>query len=307
MSTYIHKIKFGLLNPKKSFYIIVVFLNKIVPWLIPDILCINAQYFLTFNKDLDLKNPRTFNEKLQWLKLYLRREIYTEMVDKVRVKQIVENIDGLNVIKTLGVYKNFEEIDFNKLPSRFVLKTNHDCASVIICKNKNEFDKNKAKTILTNSLYTNFYLLYREWPYKNVPRRIFAEEFMEDNENNDLVDYKFFCFNGKVKFFKVDFDRFTDHHANYYDIEYNILPFGEALCPPKPEHICKKPENFIRMLEIAECISKGLPFLRVDLYNINGRIYFGETTFYPATGLGKFTPEVWDKKIGDMLVLPHIK
>ena len=207
----------------------------------------------------------------------------------------------------LGIYNCFDDIDFDKLPSQFVLKTNHDSASVFICKNKKDFDFAKARKLLTESLKRNFYLTSREWPYKNVPRRILAESFMKTNNGKDLDDYKFFCFNGEVKFLKVDFDRFEDHHANYYNCKWKLLPFGEKLCPPKPEKKIAPPVNFDKMVKIAAEISKGYPFVRVDLYNIEGDIFFGEMTFFPASGLGWFVPEEWDIKLGEMLKLPPQK
>lgn len=406
--------------------------------------------------ELNLENPRTFNEKLQWLKLYDRQLLYTTLVDKFAVKQYVAKIIGEeHVIPTLGVWNTVEEIDIKKLPRQFVLKTTHDSGGIVICKDKSEFDWKSAKKKLSKSLKHDYFAENREWPYKNVPRRIICEQYMEDsntgdlpdykvhsfngtpkvilvcrdrfknsgmtedffsetwehldvsrpnhsnsinnverptsleemialtkkitadipfartdfysinnklyfgevtfypssgftafcpeeydykfgewiklpgggyivshnecyllvdinqnttaNTNGELKDYKFFCFNGDVKFFKVDFNRFQGHRANYYDVNGLLLPFGEAKYPPKPEENIEIPENYKDMIGLAERLSSGVPFLRVDFYNVSNHIYFGELTFFPASGFGKFAPEEWDLTIGKLLVLPNNK
>ena len=256
-------------------------------------------YKFIINKELNLKNPQTFNEKLQWLKLNDRKDIYTTMVDKYEVKKYVSAIIGKEyVIPTLGVYDKFNEIDFKKLPNKFVIKCTHDSGSVIICKDKKKFDIKMAKKKINKALKHNYYYTGREWPYKNVKPRIIIEEYMQDEKLKELRDYKFFCFNGKVNLFKVDLDRFLEHRANYYDKNLKLLKFGEEVCPPDFEKKIEIPKDIMKMIELAEKLSNEKKFVRIDFYYTNKKIYFGEMTFYPASGFGKFTSEDWDYKLG---------
>lgn len=268
-------------------------------------------YLFELHKWPDLKQPRTFNEKIQWLKLHDRKPEYIKMVDKYAVKDYVAGIIGEeHIIPTLGVWDRFDDINFDELPRQFVLKTTHGGGgmAVVICKDKTTFDKAKARRILERSLHGDIYKAFREWPYKDVPKRIIVEKFMATEVGEDgLKDYKFFCFNGSVKFFKIDFGRFTDHHANYYDTDGKLLPFGEAAYSPQLDADIHIPSTLKEMVTVAEKLSKGIPFLRVDLYSIYGRVYFGEITFYPASGLGKIAPNGWDEKIGNRLELPMLK
>ena len=254
---------------------------------------------------LHLDAPQTFNEKLQWLKLYDRRPEYTMMVDKYRVREyIAQKIGAEYLIPLLGVWDSPDEIDFAALPEQFVLKCNHNSGlGMCICKDKSTLDLRKVRRELRKGLRQDYYLPGREWPYKDVPRKIIAEKFMIDNDVNELRDYKFFCFRGEVKCFKVDFDRFIDHRANYFDPNGNPMPFGEVVCPPKPDKQLVLPENLGKMISLAEKLSGDIPFLRVDFYNVQGRIYFGELTFSPASGMGKFIPEAWDAILGSWLRL----
>ena len=254
---------------------------------------------------LHLDAPQTFNEKLQWLKLYNRKPEYTLMVDKYRVREyITQKIGAEYLIPLLGVWDSPNEIDFAALPEQFVLKCNHNSGlGMCICRDKSSLDLRKVRRELRKGLRQDYYLPGREWPYKDVPRKIIAEKFMIDNEVNELRDYKFFCFRGEVKCFKVDFDRFIDHRANYFDPNGNPMPFGEVVCPPKPDKQLVLPENLDEMIALAEKLSGDVPFLRVDFYNIQGRIYFGELTFSPASGMGKFIPEEWDTVLGRWLQL----
>lgn len=280
------------------------FINNFLTFL-PDRLYLSLRYRFHMGKWIEWDNPKSFNEKLQWLKVYNRKSEYTTMVDKFSVKEFVSSIIGKDyIIPTLGVWNNFDEIDFDSLPDKFVLKTTHGGGGggVVICKDKVKFDLDIARRKINSSLEGDIYKLLKEWPYKNVPKRIIAEKYIGD-DNAELKDYKFFCFNGIPKFLKVDFGRFVEHHANYYDTDWNLLPFGENDCPPVSSHLEVKPENFDKMLEIAARLSKGHPFLRVDLYNQNGKIFFGELTFFPASGFGKFTPIDWDYKLGEMIKL----
>ena len=255
----------------------------------------------------DLDNPKTFNEKLQWLKLYYRKPILTTLVDKYAVKKYVaDKIGEEYIIPTLGVWNSFDEIDFNSLPNQFVLKCTHDSGGLVICKDKSKLDIQAAKAKIERSLATDFYKLGREWPYKNVKPRIIAEKYMEDESGYELKDYKFFCFNGKCEFFKIDFDRQKSHHANYFNCACELMPFGEVICPPDYNRELKMPSNIGEMTNKAEQIASSInnAFVRIDLYNINGQIYFGEITFYPASGVGKFEPDEWDLKLGELIQLP---
>lgn len=256
------------------------------------------------NRKLNLKNPQTFNEKLQWLKLYDRKNEYVQMVDKYLVKELVKEALGEEyIIPTLAVWERPEDIDFTDLPNQFVIKWNHDSGSVVVCKDKNTFDCEVAIRKLKKHNELNGYWFGRERPYKKVKPRIIAEKYMEDPVSGELRDYKFFCFNGKVKCFKVDFDRFIEHRANYYNEKGVLLPFGEALCPPKPEKELILPDEIPQMIMFAETLAKNIPFVRIDFYDVNGKIYFGEITFFPASGFGSFTPEEWDFTLGRWLSL----
>lgn len=265
-------------------------------------------YQSKFDKKLEIDNPKTFNEKLQWLKLYDRKDIYTKMVDKYEVKEYVKNIIGEEyIIPTIGVYNKFEEIDFDKLPNQFVIKCTHDSGSTIVCKDKSKLNINKTKNEIERCLNTNFFYAFREWPYKNIKPKILIENYMEDKATKELRDYKFFCFEGKVKFFKIDFNRNINHQANYFDENGILQKFGEVICPPDYRKKLEMPTNLKSMIELSEKLSKNFLFLRVDFYESNGKIYFGELTFYPSAGFGKFEPEEWDKKLGDLINIDKIK
>ena len=263
-------------------------------------------YKSIFGKTLDLKNPRTFNEKLQWLKLYDRNPLYYRLVDKYEVKKYVANIIGDEyVIPTYGVWDSFESIPFDEFPNQFVLKCTHDSGGLVICQDKDRFDKKKAKLKIEKCLSRNYYLIGREWPYKDIKPRIIAEKYMVDHSTQELRDYKFFCFNGVAKCFKVDYDRFKDHHANYYSTEGNLLLLGEKDYPPDPDREIKLPDSVPLMKELAEKLSKEVPFLRADFYDVDERVYFGELTFYPASGFGEFMYEGNDELLGSWLILPE--
>lgn len=296
------QIKRILKNPSRIFIGLLVRTARF--W--PDKLYIQLRFYFEMGQKLNLKNPKTFNEKLQWLKLYNRKPEYTTMVDKYAVKMYVANIIGEeHIIPTLGVWNSIDEIDWDTLPNQFVLKTTHGGggSGIVICKNKETFDYNGAYRKIKHSLSRDIYISDREWPYKDVPKRIIAEKYIVDDAGLELKDYKFFCFNGKVECFKVDFDRFKSHKANYYDRNANLLPFWEVICPADHSKIFEKPKNFDKMIELAEVLAKGIPFVRIDFYNVNGKIYFGEITFYPAAGIGKFEPSEWDEKLGEKLIL----
>ena len=256
--------------------------------------------------DLDLNKPMTFNEKLQWLKLYDRKPVYTTMVDKVEAKKYVASVIGEEyIIPTLGVWDRAEDIDFDSLPNQFVLKCTHDSHGLVICKDKSKLNVEDAKKKLSKALKRNYYLLFREWPYKDVKPRIIAEQYMQDAPTSALYDYSFSCFGGIAKCFKVDFDRFTSHHASYYDPEGNSLKIGEVVCPPDLDKAIVLPESLPRMITLSEQLATENSFLRVDFYDVNEKVYFGELTFYPASALGKFIFEDNDKLLGAWIKLPE--
>ena len=281
---------------------------KNLNFLFPDKLYLQLQYLFKMGCKLDLQNPKSFNEKIQWLKLYNRNPLYTTLVDKYAVKKWVADRIGKDyVIPTLGVWDNAKDIDFNSLPERFVLKTTNGSGGndVVVCKNKKKFNRGYVFARLNKSLKKNVYRDLREWPYKNIQPRIIAEKYMED-KNGELMDYKFFCFDGSVKCLQVDYDRFVEHHRNIYDLDWNLLPFSIKY-PPKAGMLIEKPQHLDKMIAVAQELSKGFPHVRVDLYNVEGKIFFGELTFYHGSGFEKFNPDEWNMKFGEWLHLPNPK
>lgn len=265
------------------------------------------EYRVRTGKKLRLSNPQNYNEKVQWLKLNDHNPFYSTIVDKYAVKDYVCSVIGEQyVIKTLGVWDNFDIIDFDALPNQFVLKTTHGGGNtgVVICRDKNLFDLKAAKEKLEKSLKKDAYMVSREWPYKNVPRRIIAEEYKEDRRTGELRDYKFFCFDGEPKALFVASERQKREEPcfDFFDTEYNHLDLrcSHPLADVPPE----KPESFEEMLQLAKKLSKGFPHVRVDLYDINGKPFFGELTLYHWEGLMPFFPESWNETFGNWLTLP---
>lgn len=273
---------------------------------LPDRLYLQLKYWQRMHKWLNLKNPQTFSEKLQWLKLYDRNPLYTTLVDKYAVKKWVgDKIGEQYIIPTLGVWNNFDEIDFDKLPDQFVLKTTHDSGGIVIVKDKKSFDRKKARAKLTQSLKRDYFYHGREWPYKNVPHRIIAEKYMLDKQTQELRDYKFFCFNGTPKMLFVASDRQNPNEEtkfDFYDMDFNHLPFTNG--HPNSSKQIAKPKSFEKMKELAAVLSQHIPHVRVDFYEINGEVYFGELTLAHWSGMMPFEPTKWDKIIGDWLVVP---
>lgn len=266
-------------------------------------------YKIMIGKNLNLDNPQTFNEKLQWLKLNDRKDIYTTMVDKYEVKKYVADIIGKEyIIPILAIYNKFDDIDFDKLPDQFVMKCTHDSGTAIICKNKKKFNKNNARKEINKNLKRDYYRYGREWPYKNVKPRIIIEEYMEDKENTQLNDYKLMCFNGKVKCTFVCSERDNKEKGlavTFFDNSWNKLPFQRHY--RNSDKVIKQPKNFNKMIELAELLSKDLTFVRIDFYEVNNKIYFGEITFYPGAGFEEFNPPEWDKKLGSYINLEEVK
>ncbi len=272
-------------------------------WL-PDKLFLKMAYRGQMGKKLSLKTPQAFNEKIQWLKLYDRKPLYNVLVDKYEVKKYIANQIGNEiVIPTLRVWNTPEEIQIDQLPNRFVLKCTHDSGSVIICKNKETFKIADAKKELQRHLKKNPYWFGREWPYKNVKPRIIAEQYLED-ENHQLVDYKIMCFNGEAKCCFVFSDRFSKSGMclNVYDKKWNMLPVNREYTKQNPS--LQKPENYEKMYTLAETIAKDTYFSRVDFYENKGKLFFGEITLYPNSGLTRFVPDEWDYIFGSWIELP---
>ncbi len=255
--------------------------------------------------DLDLDNPKTFNAKLQWLKLYDRKPEYTRMVDKYEAKEYVAGkIGSQYIIPTLGVWDKFEDIDFDALPDRFVLKCTHDSGGLAICTDKTTFDKAAAARKINRSLQNNFYYRHREWPYKDVKPRIIAEEY-KDLENLQGVEYKLFCFNGKLKMILVCKGKAhaTGVRTNdFLDENFNRIPVRSLNPNSSGELVC--PAEMPEMKRIAEYLSENIPVLRVDFYLLEGKIYFGELTFFHNSGMCAFTPAEYDRTFGDWIELP---
>lgn len=256
---------------------------------------------------LNLDNPKTYNEKLQWLKLYNRNPLYVQMVDKVDAKEYVANIIGEEyLIPTLAVYNNVHDIDFNVLPNQFVLKCTHDSGGIVICQDKNKLDIKAAIRKLQRGLETNYYYKNREWPYKNVKPRIIAEKYMSD-DSGELTDYKFFCFDGTPTYMFVATDRFAkgeETKFDFYDMDFNHLPFTNG--HPNASKYIERPAGFEEMKGLAAKLSKGIPHVRVDFYDINGKVYFGELTFFHWSGMVPFVPFEWDLIFGNCIELPRI-
>ena len=268
---------------------------------------IKLRYRLRVGRWLNLKNPKTFNEKLQWLKLYNRNPDYTIMADKVKVKDwVAARIGQEYIIPTLGVWDNPDDIDFESLPNQFVLKCNHNSGKgMYICKDKSSMNISAIKKELSKGLRENYFLHGREWPYKNIPKRILAEAFMKEDDGSDLKDYKVFCFNGKPEIIQVDYDRFVNHKRNIYDTSWNYLNL-EIEYPTDPNVIIRKPAKLDKLLYFCSVLSKGVPHLRVDFYSIGGKLYFGELTFFHGSGLEHFNPEEWNAKLGNLITLPDV-
>lgn len=276
----------------------------ILKW-ISDEKYVKRMYKKKLNKDLNLDNPVTFNEKLQWLKLYNRKPEQTKMVDKCDVKEYVSNVIGKEyIIPTLGVWDKFSDIDFDKLPDKFVLKCTHDSGGLLICKDKSKLNLKKEKLRFDLIMKRNYYYRCREWPYKNVKPRIIAEPYLEDKEYGELRDYKFFVFSGKVKSMFIASNRQGDGdtYFDFFDENFNHLEVtnGHPNAPQMPE----KPKNFEKMIELAERIGKDEPQIRIDFYEVDGKVYFGEITFFHWSGMVAFDPEEWDKTFGEYIKLP---
>lgn len=288
---------------KPKMLIQIIMTTKITNF-IPDSIFLKLKYKLAIGNKLDLNNPKTFNEKIQWLKINDKKDIYTKMVDKYEVKKYVADIIGRKyIIKTIGVYDSFDQINFNELPNQFVIKCTHDSGGLIIVKDKSKLNIKETGAKINKALKKNYFYSCREWPYKNIIPRIIIEEYMEDETYKELIDYKIMCFNGEPKIIFTCSERYKQGlKVTFFDMNWNRLNFKRHY-PTSNEKI-EKPTNYAKMIELSKKLSKNIPFIRVDWYEINKKLYFGELTFYPGSGFEEFTPSEWDRKLGDMLELP---
>ena len=283
------------------------FLGYIMMYLSPqwmsDRLHLEMMWLIVKHQHLNLDNPVTFNEKIQWLKLYNRNPEYTIMVDKCRAKQwVADKIGEKYIIPTIAEYQTVDEIDLDKLPNQFVLKCNHDSGSVVICKDKQSFDLNKAKQKLSRCLATDTSAQFGEWAYRNVPRKILAEKYMEEEGQIDLMDYKWFCFDGEPRIMYMSRDHAQEARTDFFDMEFNHLPI--RMQAPPSDVLPEKPKEFDEMKRLATVLSQNIPQVRVDFYVINGQIYFGEMTFYHCGGMVDVKPYEWNVRMGNMIKLP---
>lgn len=302
-SGYMSKIKKYISNPWE---IVSFFVNRgMLNWM-DDKSYLKLNYRAKIGKRLNLDNPKTFNEKLQWLKLNDKNPEYTKMVDKYAVKEYVAGIIGEEyIIPTIGVYDHFDDIDFDQLPNQFVIKCTHDSGGLVICKDKSELDISSAKKKIEKCLKNNYFYRGREWPYKNVKPRIIIEKYMVDESNVELKDYKFFCFNGEVKSMFIASNRGVDTRFDFYDPDFNHLPIING--HPMADIELTKPLGFEKMKELSTKLSKDIPHIRVDFFDCNGKVYFGELTLYHWSGMKKFEPEEWDYTFGEWINLPNKK
>ena len=262
------------------------------------------RFFLLTGERLNLRNPQTFCEKVCWLMAHDHNPLYTKMADKYQAKQEVSRLIGPQyVIPLLGVYDRVEDIDLNELPEQFVLKCTHDSGSYVVCKDRATFDWQAGQRKLSNALAQSYFRIKREWAYKDIERRIIAEEYKEGLGEPDSVEYKLTCFNGRVGFVTVckgvPHAGFADRYNDFFDRDLNPLPF-HVYYENSPDPVELVPE-IAQMIELSEVLSKGIPQVRVDWYLLDGQLYFGEMTFYTWSGICMFTPKEWDRTLGDLI------
>ncbi len=282
--------------------------SRLFYYLAPDKVFLNKEFRKHLGRDINWEDPSTYNEKLQWLKVYNRNPLHTKLVDKFEVKQYVADLIGEEyIIPTLGVWERFADIDFDTLPEQFVLKCTHDSGGLVICRDKSKLDIEAARKKINASLKRNFYYVGREWPYKNVRPRIIAEKYMVDESGYELKDYKWFCFDGEAKalFIATDRHAIDDTKFDFFDMDFQHLPFEHG--HPNSKKTLAKPDSFDEMRRLAEKLSKNFIHVRVDFYDINGKVYFGELTFFHHSGMVPFVPQQWDNTFGDWIKLPTKK
>lgn len=282
------------------------YLNKLglYAWM-PDEAFLRKNYRIALGENPDLKAPKTYNEKMQWLKLHDRKPIYTQMVDKYAMREFVaQKVGEKYLVPLLGVWENPDDIDFQMLPDQFVLKCNHNSGlGMCVCRDKSKLDIPKVREKLKKGIAQDYYLLNREWPYKDVQRKITAEVYLKDSEDKDLTDYKFFCFQGVPRVMYITKENSGLPGMDFFDMDFNHL---ELCMGDQPAEILpEKPECFEEMKQVAAVLSEGVPQLRVDFYQVNGNIYVGELTLYHGSGLTKTTPREWNQRLADWIVLPE--
>lgn len=293
------KLKKYLKNPWE---IVISLNNHNLLRILSDKLYLKLMFRARIGKKLNLKNPQSFNEKIQWLKLYNRKEEYTAMVDKYAVKDYVKKIIGDKyIIPTLGVWNKYDEINFSSLPNKFVLKCTHDSGGLYICKNKDLFNNYECRKKIENSLKNKYFYKGREWPYKNVKPQIIAEVYLEDENVADLYDYKVMAFNGVPKIIQVHKGRHKNHTQDFYDDDWNKLNIYQGT--EQSDEYMDKPIFFDEMMQLTSILAKNIPLVRVDWYYVKNQLFFGEITFYDGSGLIPFIPESWDYEFGKMIKL----
>ena len=284
--------------------------HALMSWLMPKILsdekAVKKYYKSRAGRELDLLHPETFSQKQQWYKLNARFPLMQQCADKYAVREYIKECGYGNLLnELLGVYEDPNQIDLKSLPSQFAIKASHGSGFNIIVKDKSQLNWKQTKKMLRSWMHQNIAWGGREWVYMDMPRHIIIEKYLED-ETGELRDYKFFCFNGEPKFMQLEVGRYTDHNTrNFYDMEWNLMPFGKEL-PHNPDVDIPKPEMFEEMKKIAKDLCKPFQFVRVDLYQVGGKVYFGELTFFPAGGAPDFVPEKYDKIVGDMWTLEKV-
>src|SRR5690554_3428603 len=299
----VRKIKSIIKKPKLLLVKPLMFLSP----LLGNRLYLKLLFPLKVGYKLNLKNPQTYNEKLQWLKLYYRNPLLPKMVDKYEYKEYIkQKIGDKYVVENYGIWNSFDEIDFDSLPAQFVLKTTHDQGGVVICRDKSTFNFKKAKVKLDKHMKTNLFFKFREWPYKTVEARIIAEKFLIEEDFDDLMDYKFYCFHGKPEILYVSYGRGTaDVYLDFYDMNLNYLDIQRPAHRTSGKPL-NKPMNFELMVNLAQQIAGVEPHVRIDFYNIRGKIYFGEYTLFQGGGMMPFIPKKWDYILGEMLNLDKV-
>lgn len=277
-------------------------LAPIAQRILSDKLYLEVKYYSRFSRKIDWKNPLTFNEKLNWLKLYYHDTKLTTMADKYAVKELVSQIIGEEyVVPCYGVYKSIDEIDFPNLPDKFVIKATHDSSGALVCKDKSNLDIESVRAKYAKILKRNWYYSSREWVYKNIPPRIIVDKYLDDGRHGELQDYKFWCFNGEPTYMYIT-NKGASIFENFYDMDFNPVDIDHGFPRTNPEY--EKPVGFELMKELAGKLSQGIPFVRVDFFDVAGKIYFGEFTFYDWAGLKPFANEKWDRELGNRIILP---
>jgi hypothetical protein len=275
--------------------------------LVPDRIALARRFQRTFGRPLNLKNPQTFNEKLFWLMLYYRSPLVTRLADKYEVRTYVAELVGSKILNELyGVWERVADIDFAMLPEAFVLKVTWGSGMNILCPKKSELNVRDTKEALALWMSRNYYWSWREWCYKNIKPRIICERFLSDSLWGTPPDYKFFCFGGEPRCVQVDTTRFTQHGRDFFDLDWQLLPFNCGVYPSSGQTIAR-PSNLDEMAEFARRLSNGFPFVRVDFYAIDGQTLFSEMTWYPGAARLRFIPESYDRYWGDVLQLPGRK